>query len=212
MSQPYQDLARREKKIAQAAADTAHAVGMSCLSASLATVSMTVVRAVLKNDFRGAVSEPAADLRSLRTSPALQQAKTRDLYQAETLVNKTLLDALRNGFEYDATERAKIIVKESTGLVIKVELTEKELADLKDFPIHGLRADEWARRMRNLLDNAIDQSLSQPLVGAFDVAVIPAKLSAVAKAHANSLSYMTKEAFFSGGKAAMCALRDALVA
>ncbi len=210
MSAAYQSLAKREKKIADSIAEDAKEVGMSCLSSSLAAVSQVVVKALLKDDGRGRISEPASDLKDLRTNRTILLAKDADLSKTQRIFTKLLIEAIRYGYEYDANERSKVIVSESTGLQISVELSEQEIADLASFPISGLTAAEWSERARYLLNNAIDQALAKPLTGAVDVAAIPGLFTAAAQTHANSLSSLTKEAFFAGGKAAMLALREAL--
>ncbi len=210
MSKIYQDLAKREKLIADHMAEAARLQCSSALSASLAKVAESLVRILLKDDGRGRISEPAQDLLALRTNAALQQAKAMDLYHAEQLVKKLLLEALRYGYEYDATERAKLIVAESDGLQITVDLSEQELADIHSFPISGMTAEEWAKRSVMLLSNALDQALARPLTGAIDPAVIPGAISDASKTHANGVASLTAEAFFAGGRAAMLSLREAL--
>jgi hypothetical protein len=209
MSDAYRALAKREKQQAENLAVRAHAVGKSALSASLVMVSQRLVKILMKDEGRGRISEPAADLVALRTDPMFLQVKQADLSLAESLAKKTLLAALREGYEYDARERAKVIESESVGLSINVELTEQELADLENFPVSGLTCAEWALRCRRLLSDAVDQALSKPLTGAISPAAIPGLLSAAATTHANGLSSLTKEAYFAGGKAAMLALREA---
>ena len=210
MTKIYQDLAKREKRVADELAAEARVACISALSSSLTATATALVKILLKDDGRGRISEPAQDLQALRVSPVLVQAKSSDLYQAERVVKKLLLDALKYGYEYDATERAKLIVAESDGLKIEVALTEQELKDIESFPISGMTADEWAKRSVMLLSNAIDQALAKPLTGGIDPAVIPGALSDAANTHANGVASLVKEAFFAGGKAAMLALREAL--
>ncbi len=210
MTDAYQNLARREKALADELAQDAYDKGLSVLSNSLSVAATAAVKSALKDDGKGSVSEPASDLRALRTDPLLQMAKTKDLGNAYRICHKSLVSALKDGYEYDAKERSKIIVSESTGLKISVDLTEQELNDLESFPIVGLTAKEWSDRARYNLSCAIDQALSAPLTGAFDVSVIPGKLSEASKGFATSVASLVKESFFSGGKAAMLALRDAL--
>ncbi len=93
MSSAYQDLARREKKVAESLAEDAQAIGMAALSASLSVVAKAAVRAVMKDDGRGNISEPASDLRALRTNPELLQAKDKDLTRAEAQYVKALIGA-----------------------------------------------------------------------------------------------------------------------
>ena len=106
MSAPYQALAKREKKIADGLAEEARLVGMSALSASMTAAAQVLVKALLKDDGRGRISEPAADLKDLRTNRELLIAKDKDLAKAERVFAHVLLEALKYGYEYDATERA----------------------------------------------------------------------------------------------------------
>ncbi len=212
MSDAYQELAKRENSIAESLGETAHAVGMGALSNSLLAVSKSLVKRLLKDNGLGVVSEPASDLRALRLDYSLMQAKEQDLKKAEIVFNNQLIKAMKDGYEYDAKERSKIVMSESTGLVIHVDLTEQELSDLNSFPIHGLTAKEWSAKARYTLSMAIDQALAQPLTGAVDIAALPGLLSNCVMTHANSLQSLVKEAFFAGTKAAMLAIRDALAA
>ncbi len=209
MSDLYQALARREKVLADKLAESAVNVGMSCISRSLVAVSTLLVKQLTKDSGLGAVSEPAADLRALRTDHRLVVAKQDDMRHAQIAFEKEMTDALRDGYEYDATERAKLVVKESTGLNISVELSEQELKDIESFPVNGLTCREWAAKAVYNLGSAIDQALAKPITGAIDIRVLPGALNSVAVAHANSLGSLVKEAYFAGGKAAMLALRGA---
>ncbi len=211
MTEAYQDLCRREKLRSEALAETAKSVGLGCLSKSLASIATVVVSGLLSDSGKGHVSEPASDLQSLRTDYRLVQAKQQDIARAVDDAHRTILSALKDGYVYDATERAKIVEAESTGLSISVDLTEQELKDLESFPIQGLTAKEWAARMGYLLDGNVNQALAKPLTGAIDLAAVPAQLSQTASAHADSLAMMTKEAFYAGAKAAMLAIRQAFV-
>ncbi len=210
MTDAYQDLARREKRIADKLAESAVNAGLSCVSRSLVAVSSLLLKELLKDDGRGAISEPAADFRKLRTDYRLVVAKQDDLRHAEQVFVKEMTDSLRDGYEYDATERAKLIVTESTGLRISVELTEQELKDIESFPVNGLTCQEWAAKAVYNLGSAIDQALAKPLTGAIDIKALPGALNSVAVNHANSLGSLVKESYFAGGKAAMLALRGAL--
>ncbi len=210
MSQAYQDLARREKRLADKLAESAVNAGLSCVSRSLVTVSTLLVKELMKDSGLGAVSEPAADLRGLRTNYKLVIAKQDDLRQAHMVYQKELTDALREGYEYDATERAKLIVAESTGLNIHVDLTEQELKDIESFPVNGLTCKEWSDKAIYNLGSAIDQALAKPITGAIDIRALPGALNQTAINHANSLGSLVRESFFSGGKASMLALRAAL--
>ncbi len=209
MSDLYQELARREKALADKLAESAVNVGMSCISRSLVAVSTLLVKQLTKDSGLGAVSEPAADLRSLRTDHRLVVAKQDDMRHAQIAFEKEMTDALRDGYEYDATERAKIVVQESTGLKIHVDLSEQELKDIESFPVNGLTCKEWAARAVYNLASAIDQALAKPLVGSVDVRALPGMLNAAAITHANSLGSLVKESYFAGGKASMLALRQA---
>ncbi len=210
MSQAYQDLARREKAIADDLGNNAHDAAIGILSKTLVATSKVVVARLMKDNGGGSISEPAQDLNDLRTDPMLNQAKDHDLRNAETMCNKLMLSALHDGYEYDATERAKIVVAESTGLEIKVELSKQELEDLNSFPVQGLTCREWAAKSRYTLNLGIDQALAKPFTGAIDIAALPGALMAVAESNAASLQSLVHEAYFAGGKAAMLALRGAL--
>ncbi len=211
MTEPYQDLARREKIRSDKLAEKARRIGQAAISHTLATASKLAVESAMANSGLGQVSEPAADVRYIRSNPHLMMAKSHDVFAAKQAANNELIAALQDGYEYDATERAKIVVTESNHLKISVDISEQELADLKSFPIQGLTCEEWATRLAFLLTSGIDETLAKPLTNAFPVKLLPIQLQAQADAHAGRLATIVSEAFYAGAKAAMLAIRDALV-
>lgn len=211
MADLFRDLTKREEREAEALAQTAAAHGRSAIGATLGRAATVAVASVLRDDGRGAVSEPASDLRELRADPGLQQAKRDDLGAVASMAHEAIVDAIRAGYEFDAHERAALTEARSTGLRLVVHLSEEELADLEDFPVVGFTAAELAGRLVGLLSQAIDQTLALPLSGLLDAKALPSALGEVARLHGERMANAVREAYFAGVRAATFALRRALV-
>ncbi len=212
MTAPYQELAKREKIRSDKLAADAKDVGSSAISRTMASAAKLAVEAAMSDSGKGAISEPASDVRAIRSNPHLVNAKMKDLNSARTAANKEILAAIQDGYEYDATERAKVVVQESIHLKITVDVSKQELADLQSFPIQGLTAQEWTQRLIFLLSSGIDETLAKPLTNAFPLRLLPVQLQAQAEAHGGRLAQTVSEAFYAGTKAAMLALREAMSA
>ncbi len=211
MSAPYQALAKKEKARAAKLSDAARVMGEGAISNTLATAAVLAVDAVQKDNGRGAISEPAADLRDMRTDYRFLNAKSSDMNKAKRDAYNAILAAIQDGYEYDATERAKVIVSESEHLRISVDISAQELSDMQTFPINGLTAMEWATKLTTLLSYAIDETTAKPLSNGFDVRALPTQLFEQAKTHGGRLASIVNEAFFAGTKASMLALKSALI-
>lgn len=211
MGDPFADLRAREGIEADRLAMSASAAGASALQASTLAVATLAVQSVAADGGRGAISEPAADLRQLRTSTPMLTALRADLARAELVCEGDLLGALQAGFVTDSHGRAAATMAQATGLVLRVELTDEEISDLASFPIMGHTAAETARHLVALLNNAVQGALAQPLTGALDVRLLPAALGDAARVHGDRLANAVREAYFAGAQAAEKALRAALV-
>ncbi len=211
MTEAYQELARKEKIRSDALAERAKAIGASAISRTLATAARLAVESVMGDSGLGQISEPAADVRAIRSDPALMMAKNNDIYAAKVTAYSEAMTALRDGYEYDAHERAKVIVAESDYLKIAVDISAQELADLQSFPVQGLTCREWSERLAFLLSSGIDEALAKPLTNAFPIKLLPMQLQSQADAHASRLASIVSEAFYAGTKASMGAIRSAMV-
>ncbi len=211
MSGPYQDLAKREKLRSAKLADRARTIGQSAISATLATAARVAIASVMKDNGRGDISEASNDIRDLRTDPHLMHAKLKDLAEAERQAFAAILEALQDGLQYDATERAKVAVSESNGLEIEVKLTQQELDDLNDYPVQGLMPKEWAAKLKFLLGSGLDEAIAKPLSGSVALKAVPSLIHDVGRIHGDRLATIVTEAFYAGAKCAMSMLRKALV-
>lgn len=206
-----EDLSKREQAAADELGTAASAIGRGAISSTLATVARAAVLAVQGDQGRGELGEPAADLRELRTNPMLRIAMDRDLVLAERNAFLAITSALEEGYMYDAMKRSEVIADQSKGLEFDVDITDQELRDLADYPIHGHTPREIARRMRLTLNDAIDEALARPLTGTIDPAQVPVALAEVARIHGDKLATAVREAYFAGVQAATNAIGKALV-
>lgn len=211
MGDPFADLRAREGNEADRLALSASAAGASALQASTLAVATLAVSRAMADGRRGEISEPAADMREIRTSTPLLEALGKDLVRAAQVCEADLLAALQAGYVTDSHGRAAATMEQAKGLVLRVDLTEQEIEDLASFPIMGHTAAETARHLVVLLNNAVQGALAQPLTGALDVSLLPAALGEVARTHGDRLGNAVREAYFAGAQAAEKALRAALI-
>ena len=190
-------------------ADTASIVSATCLSQTTVAAASAIIRIVQPDQKRGALGEPAADLRQIRTDPRLMVTLRRDLDVAEGQVRFLIADALWIGFRTGATNRAKTMGVD--GLKINVDLTEEDRADLVGYPILGLTSSEWAQSLRRQLEEAVNRALAIPLTAGIDPATIPPALAEVAHSHATRVAGAVEEAHAAGCQAALRAIGAALV-
>lgn len=202
-------LARREKERADALAAAAVAASRGAISATLARAAQLAVEAVQADQGRGQIGEAAADLRELRTDAKLLKARARDLDAAELEARQLITDALGDGYFEHAVGMAKVM--ERPGLSITVELSDADLGELIDYPIHGRTPSELARRLRALLGDAIDELLARPLTGSLDPGTIPEALGELDRLHSERVGNAVGEAYAFGAQAATAAIGRALV-
>ncbi len=204
-----QALGRRERERADQLAQGAAMSARGMISATLVEAGRLAVEAVRADQGRGEIAEAAYDLRELRTDPTLLRARARDLMAAERHAALAILDAIAAGFSMDARERAALT--ETDQLAIAVTITAADLAHLKDYPIQGRTPLELAKRLRQMLGDAIDETLARPLTGAIAPAAIPPALGEAGRLHGERVGNAVAEAFFAGVQAATRALGRALV-
>lgn len=208
MADGHAALAQREKARGDELATAAAQRAAGAITATLATAARLAVEAVQADQGRGTIGEAAADLREIRTNPKLLGAREHDLASAEAQAAGLLIGALANGFADDAHGRAELMAPK---LVVTVKLTATDAADLRDYPIQGRTPAEMARRLRQMLGDAIDEILARPLTGAIDPATIPAALGDAARLHSERVANAVAEAYAAGVQAATAAIGRALV-
>ncbi len=199
----------QEETESAALADTARRIAAGVLSPTLVAASQAAIRAVAPDLHRGAIREAVADLRRLRTDPAVSQALANDTRIAQMQAALLIGDALWIGFQHGAQHRAE--AWSTSKLTITAKPSPEDRAALVAYPIHGLTTAEHARGVALRLDEAVAQALAQPLTGSIDPAAIPAALAAVAQAHADRVSALVEEAFHVGVQAAVRAVGDAMI-
>lgn len=190
-------------------AETAAMVSASCLSQTTVAAASAIIRVVQPNGKRGIIGEPVADLRQVRTDSRLMVALRRDLDVAEGQARILIGDALWVGFRTAANNRAKSM--NGDGLLITVDLTPEDRADLTGYPIIGLTAAEWAQSLRRQLEEAVNRALALPLTSGIDPATIPPALAEVANAHSLRVAGGVDEAHAAGCQAALRAVGAALI-
>jgi hypothetical protein len=185
-------------------AATAVAVASGAISTTTMVVARLAVRSVQDNAGKGALGEPAADLRRLRSSADLMQALSRDLALAQAQAGLLLQDALWMGYRAGLDGR-------SAGLPVVAEATEEDRAELVSYPVLGHTTAEVAASLVDRLRYEVDGALAQPLTGTIDPAAIPPALAVVGAAHGQRVGDAVRESFHAGVQAAVRAIGAALV-
>lgn len=204
------DLRRHEEAEAEGLAEKAQALGTLALQPATLIAARLAVQAVQRDDRRGSVGEPAADLSHLRTDHRLMPQLEGDLQRAQASAFGLIIEAIRKGYEIDARGRAAITEEEATGLRLTVEITPQDLRDLASYPILGHAPREIARHLADTLRYEVDGALAMPLTGTIDPAAIAPALGDVARKHGDRLANAVREAFFAGTQAATKAITAAL--
>lgn len=199
------DIVDTTDELAEAAriSETARLAGRSALSATTLAAAQAALAAVQGNDGGSALSEPAQDLRRIRTDAKLMPALEADLRTAQLAAEIFLGDALWVGFRTGLQSR-------SAGLPLTVALTDQDRQDLAGYPIHGFTAAEISAELARQLGREVDRALALPLTGGIDPATIPTALQAVAEAHAGRLADLVDEAHAVGVGAAVRVIGQAL--
>lgn len=185
-------------------AATAKAASLAVLSRTTVAAAQRVIAIVADADGGAVASEPARDLRRIRTDPALMGALDQDTRTATASVRLFVSDALWMGYRRAAKTR-------TPGLPVAVDLTDSDREDLAGYPINGFTAGETTTQIVDALRRDVDRALALPLVGVIDPGTIPAALQAVEQTHANRVALAVNEAYHAGVAAFMRALAHALV-
>ncbi len=187
---------------------TAVQVGSAALSSVTLATAQAVIRSVQANEGGGIIGEPAADLRRLRTDPALMQAFDRDLRTAGGQALLLISDALWIGYRTGLEGRSAAM--ETPQLVFRVRLNEADRRELEGYPILGHTALEAAAHLVDRLRYEANAALAQPLTGTIDPTAIPVAMSQVSLAHGARLGGAVAEAHAAGVQAAVRAIGAAL--
>ncbi|MBA3588847.1 hypothetical protein [Methylibium sp.] len=205
------DLRAREATLADTLAERARSLGMAALQPSTLVVARLAVELVQRDDGRGTVSEPAEDLRRLRTDTRLIRALEGDLQRAVSTALGLIIESLRQGYEVDLRGRAEATESEATGLSLLVIITPQDLHDLAAYPVLGHAPREIARHLSDQLRYDVEGALAAPLTGRIDAASTPEAVGDVARKHGDRLAAAVREAFYAGAQAATKALTAAFV-
>lgn len=210
----FADLKRDEQAEAERLTTTARQVGAGALSGTVIAAARTALQAVVKGK-GDTIGEPAAELRQIRTAPALLAVLGREKVVATHTALMLLLDALALGYKAEAEGQAKLL---GSGARAVVTLTEDDRRDLVDYPITGgsnppraFTAAEIADDLTYRLRHEVDGALAAPLVGQVNPQAIVANLGAISQAHADRLATAVSEAYFAGVQAGLRAFGAALV-
>lgn len=201
----------QEAEAADILAARAAVAGEGAISSVLVIASRLAVEAVAKDEGGGVLGEAANDLRALRSDPRLRKAVEQAVATARDSALAELHAALRQGYEQDAQGRARVLEEESTGLVVRVDLTRAEIAAMDGYPILGHTALETATYLAGLLRHAIAGATASPLNGTIDAKALPGVLGEVGRLHGARLANAVREAYQAGTRAATAALGASLV-
>ena len=175
------------------------------VSGTLAVAAARAIASVQGDGGGGAIGEPVADLRRLRTDTAVMRALADDRRVAVSQALLLIADARWMGYRIGLESRSR-------GLPVTTSATAEDRAALAGYPIQGFTSAEIAADLGNALDRGVTQALSAPLTGTFSVATVPAALQAVSLAHAERVALAVDEAHAAGIGAAVREIGRALTA
>ncbi len=198
-------LKRREEAEAEQLSETAQRAGAGAISKTTVAAAVAVIRAVQPDRHRGAIGEPAADLRDVRNDPALIRAMANDMRVAQQQAFILLRDALIVGYRTEANGT------KLDGASVIVTIDDEDRAALTGYPVLGFTVFEHASDLAWRLRMDLLGVLGQPLTGQIDPTKIPSAMGEAAAAHGKRLGGGVSEAYFAGVQAAGIALGQALV-
>jgi len=181
-----------EAKEAQRLADSAHAVGMQCLTTSTLYLAQHAVSIVYDSAAEVSLKEAAKDLQSIRHDPAFVRAMNDDITASTDAVEELLLEAMEDGLEREMAFQ----VTQFKGMSFKLTTAEREL--MHGYPIQGHTCGEISRFMHSSLRYETDGVLGGPLVGDSSVKAVPQYLGGVVTRFADRVSAAVQEAFYAG--------------
>lgn len=199
--------ALKRKQAAESERLSAHAEALASRAISNTTIaaSTAIIRQVMPDKGRGAIAEPTADLRDIRTDHKLQSAVANDIRIARSSAELLLSGALLLGY------RSQVEGTYLPGGTLTLTMTDQDRADLLGYPILGETSAEHAAAIADQLKRDINRALGMPLTGQTDPTKIPAALGAVADQHAKRVSGGVVEAYYAGTQAGVIAAASALV-
>ncbi len=186
-----------EAKQAQRLADSAHAVGMQCLTTSTLYLAQHAVSIVYDSAAEVSLKEAAKDLQAIRHDPAFVRAMDDDITASIDAVEELLLEAMEDGLESEMAFQ----VTQFKGMTFKISIAERE--QMHGYPIQGHTCNEISAFMHNSLRYETDGVLGGPLVGDSSVKAIPQYLGGVVNRFADRVSSAVQEAFYAGIQLAM---------
>lgn len=200
-------LKKRQGEQVAKLASTAEQLGSSVLASTTIAVAKALLRALARDEGGGALGEPSADLRRLRTDPGLAAALERDLRVASNQAAILMIDAMALGYRSEIEGQAASY--HGVTATVTIGAAEREL--LAGFPVAGHTPREIVARLLATLGYEIDGALAAPLSGAADPAALPSALGALGATHGARLGAAVEEAYWAATAAGMKALGAALV-
>lgn len=179
-------------------------LGLGAVSATVATAAGRAVQQVAGDGGRGAIGEPASDLRDLRADPQWSLARQAAVASARQVATQALLDALGAGL-------ADRLSKDAPGLGLVYAPSPQDSADLPDMPIVSHTAAEHAADLAQALDFALAGAVVPPLLRPDPPGALVERVIAAGDTFAVRLGQLSGDAYQAGRSLALAQLRAALV-
>lgn len=204
------DLRQSEIDQAEAMADRAAIDNAMSLSRSTIAVSSALIATLQKDEGRGAVLEPAADVAEIATDPALASVLNADVVMAGLKIRTAIPEWIAQGWQAEADGQAAISKERSPGMIINASLSVDERRALGFYPVNGHQPNAIAKHLSGRLEYDVQGALGTLLVDAATARDVPAALSEIERQHAERARTIARESFFAGCQAARIAIGNAI--
>lgn len=189
----------RQEAEAERITSDARAIAIKAITKTTIAASKSALMRVIKNEGRGSLAEPAADLTAIRNDPALTTTMAVDLRQAEIQARMLITGALALGY------RSQVEGTPLKGAKLTVIFDENTRADINNYPILGENSSEHAEVLIFTLRHALLRTIAAPLTGQESASKLTEALGLVAQEHAQRVANLCRESYFAGTQAGLLA-------
>ena len=192
--------AQADKIAAQASASASRPMSGKTFAAAIA-----IVMKVIKDQGRGGLGEPSADLRDIRQDPNFNGLLLQDLRLANRQADMLVSGALKLGYV------SQIEGTPLNGAKLTYAPDAQTSSALIDYPILGQTSAEHANDLADALRRDMLRAVGLPLTGQADPTKLAEAIGLAADQHAQRIGAAVTEAYFAGTQAGLIDASKALV-
>ena len=178
------------------------------LARATITLAERALDRVAADKGRGAILEPAADLRDLRSDPALRRALQSDLDMEAQRLTDEIPTWIEDGWLVEAQGQAEILSVD--GLKITAKLDDAERAMLASYPVQGFTTAEIVDNLIATLKRDFLGAVGRGIATASTPGGILAPLQKASEDHAGRVGRAAGECFLAGTQAGRLSIGGAL--